>query len=338
MCTKKSIFDNSHCNPRNLPIMSLVRLKKRSSSGLAPIEINYFDQKQACTWVKKYHLNYLAKVSSCSHNRKHRTFHDVSSFCNHLVDWTPEEKREFNQRIHSLISTCWSWRRLLVEGPTWNFILANDELESGMPHTIHTAIVLPRWLVRTILFETSEPEAKRTAYETILHERIHVLQKVKPTEFMKLYKQWGWSPIDKGSPLDLAIDTWENQGSYPTRYNPDTPKRWKCVKTLQDGTIMIWIPYVRMGAGGMRDARYMLANLRMRHGDTTFPLSKVKWYSLDSVEWYTHFFGKASHVYHPDESSAVLIAELIVRDTENSTFRDCPAVDSIIQWSQSINS
>lgn len=338
MCTKKSIFVNIHCNLRESSVMSLVRLKKRSHSGLAPIKINYFDHKQACDWVKKYHVNYLAKVSNCSHNRKHRTFHDVSSFCKHLVDWTPEEKREFNKQIHALITTCWSWRRLLVSGPTWNFILANDDLENGMPHTIHTAIVLPRWLVRTILFETPEHEAKRTAYETILHERIHVMQKAKPTEFSKLYKKWGWSLIEKGSPLDQTIDAWESQGNYPTRYNPDTPKRWKCVKTLPNDTTMIWIPYVRMGSGGMQDTRYMLAKLRPEHENVRIPPSEVNWRALDTVEWYTNFFGQASHAYHPDESSAVLIAELIIRDTENSTFRSCPAVRSIIQWCQSIES
>lgn len=316
--------------------MSLVRLKHHCRSGLAPIEINYFDHEQACAWVHKYHVSYLAKVSRCAHNRKHRTFHDAASFCQHLVDWTPEEKREFNKKIHSLISTCWSWRRLLVSGPVWNFILANDDLESGMPHTIHTAIVLPRWLVRTILFETSEPEAKRTAYETILHERIHVMQKAKPAEFRKLYKLWGWSPIDVGSHLDKTIDAWERKGSYPTRYNPDTPNRWKCVRTLANGTTVIWIPYVRMGAGGMRDARYMLVKLKMEHENTMIPPSDVQWRTLDSVEWYTDFFGQAAHTYHPDESSAVLIAELMVRDVENSTLRSCPAVQSIIEWCQRI--
>lgn len=323
---------------RFISIMSLVRLKKRYPSRLAPIEINYFDQKQACAWVKKYHNNYLAKVSSCLHNRKHRTFHDISSFCMHLVDWTPEEKREFNKKIYALVSTCWSWRRLLVSGPTWNFILANDDLESGMPHTIHTAIVLPRRLVRTILFETSEPEAKRTAYETLLHERIHVMQKANPTMFSRLYNQWGWSPIDKGSPLDRAIDRWESHENYPTRYNPDTPNRWKYVKTLPNGTTVIWIPYVKLGTGGMRDARYMLAKLRVEKDDDTFPISKVQWRTLDSVGWYTHFFGHASHTYHPDESSAVLIAEIMVRDAENSTLRSCPAVHSIIQWCNTIHS
>jgi len=318
-------------------IMSLVRLKKRCHSGLAPIQINYFDQEQACAWIKKYHVKYLKKVSSCPHNRKHRTFHNAASFCKHLIDWTPEEKREFSKKLHALVSTCWSWRRLLVSGPTWNFILANDGLESGMPHTIHTAIVLPRWLVRTILFETSEPEAKRTAYETILHERIHVMQKSNPTHFSRLYKQWGWSPIEPGCALDQTIDAWESQGQYPTRYNPDTPNRWKCVKVHPNGTTTTWIPYVRMGQGGMRDARYMLAKLRVEQDNTVIPPSFVQWRVLDSVEWYTHFFGQAAHVYHPDESSAVLIAELMIRDTENSKIRSCPAVDSIIQWSQSID-
>ena len=111
-------------------------------SNPAPIAIEYLDHTAACAWVRRHHTRYLQHVAQCSHNRKHRTFADAPTFCAHLLDWTPEERRELSKKLRALVAACWSWRAFLVRGPAWRFILANDDLEGGMPHTIHTAIVL----------------------------------------------------------------------------------------------------------------------------------------------------------------------------------------------------
>lgn len=281
-------------------------------------------------------MGYLQRIARCPHNRKHRTFSNVSSFCTHLLDWAPEESRELTKKLRALVATCWSWRKLLVRGPAWTFILVNDDLESGMPHTIHTAIVLPRWLVRTLLFETSDPAAKRTAYETLLHERIHVMQKADPASFRRLYAAWGWKPIAQGGLVNRAIDTLERSPDRPTRHNPDTPKRWGAIRITTDGIPTTWVPYVQLGAGGMRDARYYLVTLKRRNGGASnhngsTPL-EVQWYPLDSVDWYTTFFGGAAHTYHPDEAAAVLLAECMVRDAEGGQLRACAAVHAMLKW------
>ena len=219
-------------------------------SNPAPITIEYLDQTAACAWVRRHHTRYLEHVAQCSHNRKHRTFADAPTFCAHLLDWAPEERRELSKKLRALVAACWSWRAFLVRGPAWRFILANDDLEGGMPHTIHTAIVLPRWLVRTLLFETSDPTAKRTAYETVLHERIHVMQKASPEMFRRLYAAWGWKPVAQGGLVDRALDTLERSRPHPPQR---PPQRWGAVRVAPTARR-------RLGAvcstGSRRDARH----------------------------------------------------------------------------------
>ena len=307
----------------------------------APFAIKYLDHAAACAWVRRHHTGYLRRVARCPHNRKHRTFADAPSFCAHLLDWAPEERRELSKKLRALVAACWSWRALLVRGPAWTFILANDDLEGGMPHTIHTAIVLPRWLVRTLLFETSDPAAKRTAYETVLHERIHVMQKADPTVFRRLYAAWGWKPVAQGGLVDRALDTLERRPDRPTRHNPDTPQRWGTVRVAADGTATTWVPYVQLGPGGMRDARYYLVTLARRQrgggggGDSgagATPL-EVRWHPMEGVGWYNTYFGGAAHAYHPDEAAAVLLADCMVRDAEGGALRECAAVRAVVGWS-----
>lgn len=306
-------------------------------SNPAPIAIEYLDQTAACAWVRRHHTRYLEHVAQCSHNRKHRTFADAPTFCAHLLDWAPEERRELSKKLRALVAACWSWRAFLVRGPAWRFILANDDLEGGMPHTIHTAIVLPRWLVRTLLFETSDPTAKRTAYETVLHERIHVMQKASPEMFRRLYAAWGWKPVAQGGLVDRALDTLERSPDRPTRHNPDTPQRWGAVRVAPDGTATTWVPYVQLGPGGMRDARYYLVTLERRGqgGDGgsagSTPL-QVQWHPMEGVSWYTLYFGGAAHAYHPDEAAAVLLSECMVRDVEGGALRECAAVRALVRW------
>ena len=206
-----------------------------------------------------------------------------------------------------------------------------------MPHTIHTAIVLPRWLVRTLLFETSDPLAKRTAYETVLHERIHVMQKADPAMFRRLYTAWGWKPVALGGLVDRALNTLENNPDRPTRHNPDTPQRWGTIRVTADGKATTWVPYVQLGPGGMRDARYYLVTLAKRRnrdgggriGST--PL-EVRWHPMEDVGWYNAYFGGATHAYHPDESAAVLLAECMIRDAEGGALRECAAVRALVKW------
>ena len=297
------------------------------------VPITFLDHRAACEWVRIHHTKYLDRVHSCPHNTQHRTYTSVDSFCTHLLDWTPEEKRELRKRILKLIRVCWSWKSMLVAAPEWKLILSSDQLEDGMPHTIHTAIVLPRWLVRIILFEVQDKSVKRTAYETLLHERIHTLQKAYPNKFKALYKQWGWRPIVLGSPIHRVLRQFE-KSDRPTRHNPDTLLHWACIRTSSTiDTTTTWVPYVRIGSNGLRDVTYYLVTITNSSVKNTNTYSRqIRWYRMEDVDWYIEYFGKTDHCYHLDETSAVLLSEAIVNDTESNPIRKCPAMDVILKW------
>jgi hypothetical protein len=218
---------------------------------------------------------------------------------------------------------------MICEGVDWTFILVNDQLESGMPHTIGSAIVLPRWLLRRLLFETETIKTKQDAYETLIHERIHVLQKTYPDKFTKLYEAWGWTKVPKHGVIDATIDKLENQ--LPTRLNPDTPNRWQYKENTQS-----WIPYTRMNHTMINVKHYLiLVDYDNSSNGTAQAKTEVnlKWSRQDAVSWYTDLFGKdVSHCYHPDETSAVLLAECVTADIKKTRVRNVRAVKELLQW------
>ena len=196
-----------------------------------------------------------------------------------------------------------------------------------MPHTIDSAIVLPRWILRRLLFETETLKSKQDAYETLIHERIHVLQKKYPNKFTKLYEAWGWTKVPKHSVIDATIDKLEKK--LPTRLNPDTPNRWQYNVDSKS-----WIPYTRMNDTMQNVIHYLILVDYDKSANTSQSKTEVnlKWSKQDKITWYTEFYGDVSHCYHPDETSAVLLAECITADINKSRLRNVRAVKDLLQW------
>lgn len=283
----------------------------------------FLNAAKAAQWVRAHHTPYLDRTLASPANAAIRTYHDTESFCTHLRDWSPEERRELTTLVRRLVDRCWSWRTMLARD-RWTFLQTDDRLEDGMPHTIHSAVVLPRWLVRNLLPEAaSSRSAHRSAVETLLHERVHVLQKKYPRRFDRLYRDWGYAEVVPRS--EHHAQCAHLHRTYPHRTNPDTPRHWVWRNE--------WLPFaaLRSGATGLRDCDHRLVWLRD-------PSHTPSWHALERVDAYTAYHGDRPHCYHPDETAAVLLAEAMVTDahaTDAHATRPhtvCPAVVALRKW------
>lgn len=97
----------------------------------------------------------------------------------------------------------------------WKFAKLNDSLEAGFPHTLGDIIILSDRFFATP-FQTFQ-------INTIIHEKVHVLQRLKPQWATKVIHEWGF--VEYNIHEDVP----------PRRNNPDLPQS---VFGLEDGPIM----------------------------------------------------------------------------------------------------
>jgi len=77
----------------------------------------------------------------------------------------------------------------------WSISTISDDIENGYPHTLDTTIFMPKGTMST---------------ETLIHEKIHVFQRLYPELTDRLIRSWGF--------------TVSNMGRHPLqRNNPDLP-------------------------------------------------------------------------------------------------------------------
>ena len=159
----------------------------------------------------------------------------------------------------------------------WSLILTDGRIEQGLPHTIHHCIVLSR------------PALQRWSASslrgTLLHEHVHTLQKLHPERYDALYKGWGWNRME--------ASTVPHEIRERHRCNPDTPNWWYLARDSGGGREK-WIPYVRIrdGARSLMDVDYLYAVVTANSNGT--------------VHRYEKMGGDYRHMYHPEETAAVL--------------------------------
>jgi hypothetical protein len=261
--------------------------------------MQFFNVPRATAWVHAHHREYVKDVMSSSANLQTRTYADLPSFVAHLREWTGEQRQCVAKAVAFAVATAVADVKWLTTGYAWQFILADDTLESGMPHTIYNAIVLPSWWVDTLCQHESGTEFLNLV-ETLVHERVHVWQKREPARFYRLYRAWGWSRVSDTESLPRSAVEQHRQ-------NPDTPDHWVILQKSVDaaGPQYHWLPCVRFNTNAktLHDVAYYLVRFNAR-------LRVMEWHKMANVKWYTEFYGNCEHCYHPDEAAAVLLARM----------------------------
>jgi hypothetical protein len=288
------------------------------------LSVEFIGVDEAIRHVHREHASYIARVERSEENRRVRTFGSARTFAAAVREWTPALVERVTLALHFAVrcvrrgSEARRWLPLLRRGPAWRLMLVDETLEGGMPHTIADAIVVAEPTVRSLRFPG-----------TLVHERIHVLQKAYPAWFARLYTRWGWAAVEDPRKLPAAIARYH-------RLNPDTPVHWQwrlpaskrgapTPATQRSRPIVPWMSLRE--APSMHDARPMAFAIDNRGtGDATGggPLSEVRAYA-------EYFRCDARHCYHPDENAAVIITELM-GGAKRSALASSSAALAVVQW------
>jgi hypothetical protein len=94
----------------------------------------------------------------------------------------------------------------------WKICFIHDDAEGGFPHTHGSIIVLPTSFAA---FAEEDDDVKKKKVTTLLHEKIHVFQRLHPAACHQLYRRF-WALEDR-----VRIDTLPQAVRRRMRSNPD---------------------------------------------------------------------------------------------------------------------
>jgi hypothetical protein len=155
----------------------------------------------------------------------------------------------------------------------WVYIKVSNNYEFGFPHTVNGVIVLPERVIN------------RLTVETIIHEKIHVLQRIYPEIFRKFY-------ISK---YKLLPHKYKISDQYLV-VNPDgTQNNWGY--RLKNGDFLV--PYCRYTNSGLQTYGGVFKN------------DKLIFQGPAPQEYISKF--PVSQIYHPNEISAIDITNYILK-------------------------
>lgn len=105
-----------------------------------------------------------------------------------IIPFTDQQTRTLTQSIHELQTTYLRPFSNLNRIP-WKFARVTEDIESGYPHTLHDVIILS-----DKFFTLSTKDQQKT----LVHEKVHVYQRVHPLQTYKLiHDVWGFQVKDK---------------------------------------------------------------------------------------------------------------------------------------------
>ena len=214
-----------------------------------------------------------------------RNSNDIKSYINKykksINSFTFTEKYKIYTLIYKINFILKPYKKL--SKIKWKF--AKTDIESGYPHTLGDVIILPN--------------LDNISIETLIHEKIHIYQRLYPTETSKLiYDIWGFYPKKRIEDELLA------------RNNPDVDSFLYTIDIIKDKYIsQIYLP----GANQIGHANTMLMPDMIEIKPEALGLDK----SIRQFE-------------HPNEIMAELIASILVHG--NTHIYDKKVIDWINKY------
>ena len=245
-------------------------------------------------------------------------------------EFTEEEKEAILRCVEKLYPALKERYPLFSETP-WSFLKVSDKIEGGLSHTRDKHIVFSeRTCKRLAMLHQSAPERLALSFGSLLvHEQMHVFQRVNPGFFDSLYTDiWGFIKAK-----EIESCPWLEKHHLA---NPDgIDCCWVFPIQHRENTIYIWPLLVfaegpelkRMG----RDFRMIAVELvpppRLASRDAGAGKSnghfrtkvaedgKPIFRNLLEVPEYRTVFPSTGNIYHPNEACASVFAQIVMADS-----------------------
>ena len=266
------------------------------------ITIKYLNSKDASKLVIK-DSEYLKGMNQA--NLSARGCNSIDELYNKYLDAfddiTPEEKKTIDKFILNLVIEIQhsnnanininndSYYNYVTKWlNTINIAKAKSWLESGMPHTLDTTIVMDAdWFIK--------PRKK-----TLIHEITHIHQRQYPIDFEDLYPLLGYyyNPVDiKGLESIYTLN----------RNNPDGMDKYWIWKSNINTITYWWIGAIFTTAIPTSLSNVNLLALKLdkdKDEDGIFYYLKQNPTQLSKLKDFVSFFGENQNNYHPNEMTA----------------------------------
>ena len=236
-------------------------------------------------------------------------------------EFSDEEKEALRWCVKKLYPALKQQYPLFAEMP-WSFLKVSGTIEGGLPHTRDKHIVFSeRTCKRLAMLHQSVPERAALSFGSLLvHEQMHVFQRVNPGFFDSLYTDiWGFIKA-KG----IESCPWLEKHHLA---NPDgVDCCWVFPIQQGENTIYIWPLLVFAEGQGLkrmgRDFRMIAVELVKSDGHFHTRVAKdgkPVFRNLLEVPEYRKVFPSTGNIYHPNEARASVFAQIVMTDSFNPT-------------------
>lgn len=232
----------------------------------------------------------------------------------HVLDFNDEERTLISTTVASLVAAVSQEAPLLTRMP-WRFLKVDGTVEGGLPHTRGSVIILSSPTLARYVGQG----AKEGAFtELLLHEQIHVVQRMHPGIFDGIYtRHWGFSKAKR-----IAEHPWlvEHQ-----LLNPDgTDLHW--VVEIKEGQVHRWMwPLLLLrkpedsGVAPQMPSCFRQLSLTLdKDPDGAFKVKEDEYGLPDFIDLYkdegylSRFGGWRHNLYHPHEAAASIFSRVLL--------------------------
>jgi hypothetical protein len=213
----------------------------------------------------------LNKTDKTTRNLQKKTL--MKTYYNSIVSISDRDKKIIQKTLESINNKV---KNKYLNSIDWNIAVFKN-IENNYPHTHGNTIFIPNNMISNI----------DNYKDTLLHEKVHVLQRKMPQLFDTLYiSYWHMKKI-------------QFNYKYDTRSNPDASDHW--MFTYKNVNI-VFIAKYKKDATNISHVHYKGVYLDLNN-------IAFKEKELEQIPEFIDFFGlKKSNHYHPNELSAEMMA------------------------------
>jgi hypothetical protein len=268
--------------------------------------------------IYKYHQTYLKQLKQFELKKKNiiitnTNFNIINTrmnilnsfYTNNILEFDDDEKKKIIFTIHlTLRNSSMPYNILHNYFKNWNILKVSNLFENKLPHTINNVIILPNdfiLLLKNIINNNNNDFLIKQIGSTLLHEQIHVWQRLHPQLFEKLYIHF-WN-FKKG-PTQIINNILEKENGLFQRKNPDGIDENWLFKYSNNYYLLIAVKLNKN-------------SIDLGHIDKYGILLSAKNYKiitkkdLNKFTYFYYFFGNDDNNYHPNEISATIISEYL---------------------------
>jgi len=331
---------------RNLKIVSILENRDNNTTNINKkkydFKINFLESTNA---FQLFQNNlYIDRMNSI--NLKARNFNNKSEltkkYMQSLLPITKKEKKKTYTLVKNMITRLENsesktilpkfLKEILKES---NIAKSAEWLEGGMPHTHDKTIVFPESWFKEVSSYFKDLDNKIVFNgSTLMHELIHIHQRIKPDLYNNIYREWGFIKVDFMDNMNTILEL--------NRNNPDGMEdKWIWVDRSQKGNLKYyWIGAIFNKLNPViNQVNYYAYQMNKVENTQENDLKIVRLSEnppilLSEFDSFNNYFGITNNHYHPNEIAAQYIEELYGESLTNDEHMSHPAYRLFkIKWS-----